>query len=68
MSYSTLAHIRLPSLPVSLREFQGAEDTAELFADEKEAAQAAKVQEERERAINVPGMLKVRLPFTLCGD
>ena len=44
---------------VSLREFQGDEGAAaELFADEKEAVAAAKAQEERERAENVPGLLK----------
>lgn len=49
---------------VVLREFQ-LEDTAELFNDEKEAAQQKKLEEERERAINVPGMLKVRSLFLL---
>ncbi|SGY39697.1 BQ5605_C003g02266 [Microbotryum silenes-dioicae] len=43
---------------ISMREFQGADDTAELFADEKEAAIAQKQAEERERAAHVPGMIK----------
>jgi hypothetical protein len=47
-----------------LREFKGEEDAeAELFADEKEQAAQIKAAEERIRAVNVPGMLKVRLPF-----
>lgn len=50
-----------PRCAVSLREFQGDDEgTAELFADEKEAAAAAKAQEEHERATQVPGLLKVR--------
>jgi hypothetical protein len=62
---SILAHLLSaladrPSFAVSLREFQGEEGAdAELFADEKEAAAAAKAQEERERAVAVPGLLKV---------
>lgn len=44
---------------VVMREFQS-EDTAELFADEREAEREKKLAEERERAANVPGMLKVR--------
>ncbi|KAI5478418.1 exportin-1 [Pseudohyphozyma bogoriensis] len=42
---------------VVLREYQ-LEDTAELFADEKEAELQKKQAEERERAIAVPGLLK----------
>lgn len=48
---------------VQLREFQGVEDDGELFMEEKEAADRQKKEEERNRAINVPGMLKVR-PLT----
>jgi hypothetical protein len=49
---------------IQLREFKGEEDAeAELFADEKEQAAQIKAAEERIRAVNVPGMLKVRLPF-----
>lgn len=42
---------------IQLKEFSGT-DNAELFAEDREkAAEAAKVQE-RERAMNVPGLIK----------
>lgn len=44
---------------VQLREVQGSEDTADLFADEKEAAMQVKQEEERARAVQVPGLVKV---------
>lgn len=44
---------------IQLREFQGDNgEAAELFADEKEAERQRKQEEDRERAQNVPGMLK----------
>lgn len=51
--------IGLRDFLIQLREFQGQEDDGELFADEKEAALAMKLEGERERATNIPGMLKV---------
>ncbi|ORY88611.1 CRM1 C terminal-domain-containing protein [Leucosporidium creatinivorum] len=51
--------VTLRDFLISLREFQGEDGAdAELFADEKEAAAAAKAQEQRERAVAVPGLLK----------
>lgn len=42
-----------------MREAQGQDDDVGLlFADEKEAAMQQKKEEERERAVNVPGLLK----------
>jgi exportin-1 len=46
---------------ISLKEFSDADDNAELFIDEKEAAAETKRQEERQAAIRVPGMIKPAL-------
>lgn len=60
--------IGLRDFLIQLREFQGEGGEDELFADEKEAAVMMKQEVERERASNVPGMLKVRFFFlsSLC--
>lgn len=41
---------------IQLKEFSG--DNAELFLEEKEAETQRKVEEERQAAMRIPGMLK----------
>lgn len=48
---------------VLLREHQGG-DAAALFADEKEAAIEEQQAAERQRAVMIPGLLKVRFSFS----
>lgn len=44
---------------IQLKEFSG--DNAELFLEEKEAETERKVEEERQAAMRIPGMLKPSL-------
>lgn len=41
---------------IQLKEFSG--DNAELFLEEKEAETAQRLQQERDAAMKIPGMLK----------